>query len=154
MENASLKAIPLPSVTLTKRQILLGSLSSIFAVATSLSSPTPPPALAFAGIESMDSPIQLPAAPEIVQQIQQHNKDKLNAAEKSFQESDLLKELKEKSEQNRDANKKKLQDTYCRRQAELGVGDCAGLRLIPGMTKSGVQKRPEWLEKLVGGAAD
>lgn len=33
-------------------------------------------------------------------------------------------------------------------QAELGVGDCGGLRYIPGMTKSGVQKRPEWLEGL------
>lgn len=34
------------------------------------------------------------------------------------------------------------------RQAELGVGDCAGLRLIPGATKSGLQKRPEWMESL------
>ena len=37
------------------------------------------------------------------------------------------------------------------RQAEMGVGDCSGLRLIPGATKSGIQKKPEWLEKLVGG---
>lgn len=35
-------------------------------------------------------------------------------------------------------------------QAELGVGDCGGLRYIPGMTKSGVQKRPEWMDKLFG----
>ena len=38
----------------------------------------------------------------------------------------------------------------CSTQAELGVGDCGGLRYIPGMTKSGVQKRPEWMEKLFG----
>lgn len=37
-----------------------------------------------------------------------------------------------------------------RLQAELGVGDCGGLRLIPGMTKSGVQKRPEWMNNLFG----
>ena len=35
-------------------------------------------------------------------------------------------------------------------QAELGVGDCGGLRYIPGMTKSGVQERPEWMNKLLG----
>lgn len=72
----------------------------------------------------------------------------LDAAEEKFQESDLLRTLKERSEVNREANKKKLQDIYCRRQAELGVGDCAGLRLIPGATRSGVQKRPEILDKI------
>ncbi len=75
----------------------------------------------------------------------------LDAAEDSFQQSDLLKELKARSEANKDQRTKELRDKYCKRQAELGVGDCAGLRLIPGMTKSGVQKRPEWLDKLVYG---
>jgi hypothetical protein len=30
-----------------------------------------------------------------------------------------------------------------RRQAELGVGDCGGLRYIPGLTESGKQKTPQ-----------
>lgn len=73
-----------------------------------------------------------------------------------------MRSLKERTEQNKDQRKRDLLDLYCRRQAELGVGDCAGLRLIPGATKSGVQKRPEWLdewaknvlgEKVVDGAA-
>lgn len=64
--------------------------------------------------------------------------------------TDLLRTLKERSEANRGANKKALEDRYCMRQAELGVGDCGGLRLIPGMTKSGVQKRPEWMNSLFG----
>ena len=39
---------------------------------------------------------------------------------------------------------------YCYRQAELGVGDCGGLRFIPGMTKNGKQKTPKWLEDVLG----
>lgn len=39
---------------------------------------------------------------------------------------------------------------YCYRQAEMGIGDCGGLRYIPGMTKSGKQKTPEWLQKVLG----
>ena len=33
--------------------------------------------------------------------------------------------------------KKAIANKYCYRQAELGIGDCGGLRLIPGMTSSG-----------------
>ncbi len=36
------------------------------------------------------------------------------------------------------------------RQAELGIGDCGGLRYIPGMTESGKQKTPKWLADLLG----
>jgi len=60
----------------------------------------------------------------------------------------------ERSEAGRDVRQKELRDRYCMRQAELGIGDCAGLRLIPGATKSGVQKRPEWLDKLLGGIVE
>ena len=45
--------------------------------------------------------------------------------------------------------KKDLADKYCRRQAEDGVGDCSGLRLIPGMTKSGKQETPEFIKKML-----
>lgn len=72
----------------------------------------------------------------------------LRAAEDEFQNSEFLKTLKERSELHREERQRQLRDTYCRRQAELGVGDCAGLRLIPGATKSGVQKTPEWITTL------
>lgn len=74
--------------------------------------------------------------------------DKLSAAEDSFRQSPLLNELKARTEANRESRAKELRDKYCMRQAELGVGDCAGLRLIPGATKAGVQKKPEWMESL------
>jgi hypothetical protein len=32
----------------------------------------------------------------------------------------------------------------------MGVGDCAGLRFVPGATKSGKQKTPEFLSKILG----
>ena len=48
------------------------------------------------------------------------------------------------------SNKKATLDKYCQRQGEMGVGDCGGLRFIPGATRNGVQKRPEWLENLLG----
>lgn len=48
------------------------------------------------------------------------------------------------------SNKKATEDKYCARQGEMGVGDCGGLRFIPGATRNGVQKRPEWLENLLG----
>lgn len=64
--------------------------------------------------------------------------------------TDLVKTLLERSELNRDKYRKELQDKYCYRQAEDGVGDCAGLRLIPGATKRGLQKRPGWLNGLFG----
>lgn len=78
----------------------------------------------------------------------------MSSADEAFQNSDLLKTLKARSEEKRAGRDKELRDKYCMRQAELGVGDCAGLRLIPGATKSGVQEKPQWLKKLVGEGDD
>lgn len=77
-------------------------------------------------------------------------KKKLEAAEQSFEQSGTLKALLEKSEANKAKNKREIQNKYCYRQAELGIGDCGGLRYIPGMTKSGKQQTPEWLQKVLG----
>lgn len=52
--------------------------------------------------------------------------------EEAFQSSDFLKTLKERSAANKDERRKELLNRYCYRQAEMGVGDCSGLRLIPG----------------------
>ncbi|GBF90790.1 hypothetical protein Rsub_03091 [Raphidocelis subcapitata] len=77
-------------------------------------------------------------------------RSKLEAAEQQFQGSETLKLLKERSDANRARNKKAITNKYCARQAELGVGDCGGLRFVPGMTKNGKQKTPEWLAKALG----
>ncbi|EIE26924.1 hypothetical protein COCSUDRAFT_52498 [Coccomyxa subellipsoidea C-169] len=101
------------------------------------------------GIES----VQLPFLPDSTGAAEAA-KSKLEKAAAEFEKSDFLKGLKERSEQNKEKNKKEVRDKYCYRQAEMGVGDCAGLRLIPGMTKSGLQKEktPErkFLEFLTG----
>jgi len=47
-------------------------------------------------------------------------------------------------------NAKAIANKYCKRQAEMGVGDCGGLRLIPGATSNGKQRTPDWLMKLLG----
>lgn len=78
------------------------------------------------------------------------SRKKLQDAEDAFQSSDLLKRLKEQTTSNSKKNKIDLQNKYCYRQAELGIGDCGGLRLIPGMTKSGKQKTPTWLNGVLG----
>ena len=72
------------------------------------------------------------------------------AANEQFENSEFLRNLKEKSDANKDQRRREQQDKYCRRQAELGVGDCAGLRLIPGATKSGRQKPPKALMDAFG----
>lgn len=64
--------------------------------------------------------------------------------------TELVKSLLQRSEQNRDRYKKELAEKYCYRQAEDGVGDCSGLRLIPGKTRSGKQNTPGFLKKIFG----
>jgi hypothetical protein len=118
-----------------------GTAGLLAAVAVLSVSPTD---LQAAGIERMDMPV--PSG--ITSEGRNRNQAVIDSAEDAFQNSELLRSLKEKSELNKDQRKRDLLDLYCRRQAELGVGDCAGLRLIPGATKSGVQKRPEWLDNL------
>lgn len=117
--------------------------ASLVALSVSLLSLTAVPDLHAAGLER----VEMPMPSGLTSEGRDRNKAVLDAAEQSFQDSELLRSLKERTEQNKDQRKRELLDTYCRRQAELGVGDCAGLRLIPGATKSGVQKRPEWLDE-------
>ncbi|KAL4448508.1 hypothetical protein ABPG75_005727 [Micractinium tetrahymenae] len=129
---------------LTSRRQWLAGLAAAAAAAVA-----PRPAAA-TGLESIDLPAGTMSTPDVVSQIKARNQKVLDEAEASFQNSDLLRTLKERSDANRADRKKTLEERYCMRQAELGVGDCGGLRLIPGMTKSGVQKRPEWLDNLFG----
>ena len=101
-----------------------------------------PADLQAAGIERIDVP--MPSG--VTSEGRDRNQAVIDAAEDTFQNSELLRSLKERTELKKDQRKKELQDRYCMRQAEIGVGDCGGLRLIPGATRSGVQERPEWLD--------
>ena len=64
-------------------------------------------------------------------------KAKLTAGEKAFVDSELLKGLREKTDLNKAKNKREIVDKYCYRQAELGVGDCAGLRVSSPLLHAG-----------------
>jgi len=72
------------------------------------------------------------------------------AAEEAFASSDLLRAMRERTAANAGANKKAIADKYCYRQAELGIGDCGGLRYVAGATKSGKQKTPKLMLKMLG----
>lgn len=100
------------------------------------------------GLESIDLPTI--DQPDAYKQWRSKNQAVLDSAEDEFQNSELLKTLKARSDEKRDQRQKEMREKNCLRQAELGIGDCAGLRLIPGKTKSGVQEKPQWLKKLVG----
>lgn len=107
------------------------------------------PALA-RGLESVDLPdLAPPAAAQPTAQAA-----KLAAADAAFEASPLLKELRERSDANRAKNRRAIENKYCARQAELGIGDCGGLKYIPGATKGGKQKTPGWLARLVGADPD
>lgn len=103
-----------------------------------------------AGIESFDLLPERIETPSAFAGMAQEQKSKLDAADEAFQNSSTLKELLARSEANKAKNKKDIQNKYCYRQAELGVGDCGGLRYIPGLTDSGKQKTPQWLADLLG----
>ncbi len=142
---ASHSTNPLP-VNLNTRRHALSLAAGFFFTASSAKA---------TGLESiplpdMSSPVS-DSVNDMAVQWKERNQATINAAESKFQESDLLKQLKERSDAKREQRDKELRDKYCMRQAEMGVGDCAGLQLIPGATKNGVQKRPEWLDKLVFG---
>ena len=72
------------------------------------------------------------------------------AAEEAFASSDLLRTLTERTAANAASNQKAITDKYCYRQAEMGIGDCGGLRYVAGATKSGKQKTPKWMLKALG----
>ncbi|KAG2422864.1 hypothetical protein HXX76_015696 [Chlamydomonas incerta] len=102
------------------------------------------------GIESVEILPQTFDKPAALSGYADAQKDKLAQADEAFEKSDTLKALLARSEENRAKNRKEIQNKYCYRQAELGVGDCGGLRYIPGMTDSGKQKTPQWLADLLG----
>lgn len=77
-------------------------------------------------------------------------RSKLAAVDEAFEGSETLRRLREKSAQNASKNAKEIANKYCARQAELGIGDCGGLNMIPGECGG---EGPWWGVAGVGGAA-
>ncbi|XP_034680105.1 uncharacterized protein LOC117910071 isoform X2 [Vitis riparia] len=55
----------------------------------------------------------------------EENQKKYAEFDERFKSSPLLKELLERSKLNQEKNRKEIQDKYCIRGAEWGVGDCS-----------------------------
>lgn len=83
----------------------------------------------FAGIESVPGP-ELPKI-DSLNRWNEDNQKKYAENDARFKESPLLKQLLEKSKQNKEKNKRSIEDKYCLRGAEWGVGDCSTAGMTP-----------------------
>ncbi|XP_076902430.1 uncharacterized protein LOC143557185 [Bidens hawaiensis] len=83
----------------------------------------------FPGIESVPGP-ELPKL-DSLSRFNEENQKRYAENDARFKESPLLKELLEKSKLNKEKNRQSIQDKYCIRGAEWGVGDCS----TEGMTQ-------------------
>ncbi|KAK1273025.1 hypothetical protein QJS04_geneDACA007939 [Acorus gramineus] len=77
----------------------------------------------FSGLESLPGP-ELPRI-DFLNKFNEDNQKKYAEFDSRFKSSTVLKELLEKSKVNQEKNKKEIQDKYCMRGAEWGVGDCS-----------------------------
>nr|GMD27412.1 uncharacterized protein LOC109166264 [Ipomoea batatas] len=83
----------------------------------------------FSGIESVPGP-ELPQI-DFLNRWNEANQKKYAEADARFKESPLLKQLLEKSKLNKEKNRQSIQDKYCIRGAEWGVGDCSTEGMTP-----------------------
>ncbi|CAN1313918.1 hypothetical protein LINPERPRIM_LOCUS29129 [Linum perenne] len=83
----------------------------------------------FSGIESVPGP-ELPKI-DFLSRFNAENQKKYAEDDARFKSSPILKELLEKSKLNLEKNKKEIQDKYCIRGAEWGVGDCSAEGMTP-----------------------
>ncbi|PON40195.1 hypothetical protein TorRG33x02_341070 [Trema orientale] len=83
----------------------------------------------FSGIESVPGP-QLPQI-EFLERFNEENQKKYAEADARFKSSPLLNKLLEKSKLNKEKNRQEIQDKYCLRGAEWGVGDCSAEGMTP-----------------------
>ncbi|XVF85857.1 hypothetical protein PTKIN_Ptkin17bG0151500 [Pterospermum kingtungense] len=113
-------------------RVLHKTLVPLAASVTILLSPIPAKAgflSGFSGIESVPGP-QLPEL-DFLNRFNEENQKKYAEADERFKSSPLLKKLLEKSKQNKEKNKQEIQDKYCIRGAEWGVGDCSVEAMTP-----------------------
>ncbi|XP_076922934.1 uncharacterized protein LOC143584891 [Bidens hawaiensis] len=83
----------------------------------------------FPGIESLPGP-ELPKL-DSLSRFNEENQKRYAENDARFKDSPLLKEFLEKSKLNKAKNRQSIQDKYCIRGAEWGVGDCS----TEGMTQ-------------------
>ncbi|EOY01779.1 Uncharacterized protein TCM_011600 isoform 3, partial [Theobroma cacao] len=81
----------------------------------------------FSGIESVPGP-QLPQI-DFLNRLNEENQKKYAEADERFKSSPLLKQLLERSKQNKEMQE--TLDKYCLRGAEWGVGDCSVEAMSP-----------------------
>ncbi|XP_030548106.1 uncharacterized protein LOC115753578 [Rhodamnia argentea] len=81
------------------------------------------------GIESVPGP-QLPQV-EFLERFNEENQKKYAEFDERFKQSPLLKKLLEQSKLNKEKNRQEIQDKYCIRGAEWGVGDCSAEGMSP-----------------------
>ncbi|KAF5184274.1 hypothetical protein FRX31_026137 [Thalictrum thalictroides] len=93
----------------------------------------------YTGLESIPGP-QLPQI-DFLNKFNEENQKKYAEFDERIKNSPLLKKYLEQSELNKEKNKKAIQDKYCLRGAEIGVGDCS----TEGMT---VAERDDFIAML------
>ncbi|RDX85874.1 hypothetical protein CR513_32865 [Mucuna pruriens] len=81
------------------------------------------------GLESIPGP-QLPQI-DFLKQLNEENQKKYAENDARFKSSPLLKKLLEKSQLNKEKNRKEIENKYCIRGAEWGVGDCSAEGMSP-----------------------
>ncbi|KAM7464469.1 hypothetical protein LguiA_032590 [Lonicera macranthoides] len=81
------------------------------------------------GIESVPGP-ELPQI-DFLSRFNEENQKRYAENDARFKESPLLKQLLEKSKLNKEKNKQEIQDKYCLRGAEWGIGDCSAEGMSP-----------------------
>ncbi|XP_066383903.1 uncharacterized protein [Miscanthus floridulus] len=92
----------------------------------------------FSGLESTPGP-DVPRL-EFLEKWNAENQ-KYTEFDNRFKKSKVLQELLEKSKKNKEKNERMIQDKYCLRGAEWGVGDCS----TEGMTD---QEREDFISEL------
>ncbi|VFQ95276.1 unnamed protein product [Cuscuta campestris] len=83
----------------------------------------------FGGIESIPGP-DLPQI-DFLNRLNEENQKRYADDDARFKESPLLKQLLEKSKLNKEKNRRAIQDKYCIRGAEWGIGDCSTAGMSP-----------------------
>lgn len=101
-----------------------------------------------AGVLSGSSGLEAVPLPEFqgfdfLKRMQEENKKKNEAYDGKFKSSPLLQELLKRSKANSERNKQEIQDKYCERGAEWGVGDCS----TTGMSRDEREAFMEMLRK-------
>ncbi|XP_010258935.1 PREDICTED: uncharacterized protein LOC104598520 [Nelumbo nucifera] len=77
----------------------------------------------FSGIESVPGP-QLPQI-DFLNRFNEENQKKYAELDERFKSSPILKKLLEQSKLNKEKNRREIEDKYCLRGAEWGVGVCS-----------------------------